>query len=361
MKSILLYYNSQQTSGGIERVMCTLANKFSENYDVTLLVKDEPVTFYEINSKVKIETINNVLRYNMNSKVHRFFSVAKQVLKTPFLLKKFFKENNFDYIYVPHPLNALEIYLAIGINKKQTIITEHGGKNAYNIVYRGIKKWLYSKCKVYVVPTKTETKYYGDLGFPTMYIPHFRSELPYKKSNLESKNVLIIGRFTDIKQHLQLLKMWNHLYKNNDLKAWKLNIAGSGELESLYLDFINTNCLNDSVQLLPQTKEIEKYYLDSSIFVLTSKSEGFGMVLLEAISFGLPCITYDSPSGPRDIISSDSNGYLVGLDDEKDFENKLVLLINNRDKLEQLASNAYLSSENWADEVIMDMWNKILN
>jgi glycosyltransferase involved in cell wall biosynthesis len=361
MRTILFYFNSLTPSGGIERVIVTLANKMCNEYNITILVKDQPKSFYELDVRVKLVSLNNALQFNMNSKLSRFFSAFISILKNSKALKIFLNQNSFDYYYLAHPLNVLEFHLARGIDKTDTVVTEHGAPDAYNQIYKKIKSWLYPKAKIYVVPTTADTKYYKSINLPALYLPHFRSDLPYEKTSMVGNIALSIGRFTDMKQQIVLLRVWNSLVNERNFKSWKLYIVGAGELKEEFENFIARNNLKEYVFILPPRKDVEYYYKQASLFLLTSKTEGFGMVLLEAISFGLPCISFDCPSGPRDIIKDNVNGYLISLNDESALEEAIITIINNPELKLQMGKESFSISENWKDSQLLEQWYTILN
>lgn len=360
-KRVLMYFNSLQPAGGIERVIATLSNRLSDKYDITILVKDKAVSFYKLNDNISFFALDNELRFNMSSKLSRVFSAFTSVVKNYSALNSFLKGRDFDYYYLAHPLNVLEFALIKGIDKNKVVITEHGSQTAYNSIYRTIKKIFYAKCKTYVVPTTADTVLYKNLGFPAKYVPHFRSELPYQKAKKENNILLTIGRFTEVKQQISLLKVWNNIVHQENIHDWKLQLVGSGELAQDFIDFIEANKLQDYVEILPPVAHVEEYFLNASVFALTSSSEGFGMVLLEAISFGLPCVTYDCPSGPRDIIKNGVNGYLVALDDLKNLESSILALIVDQSLRNNMGDHAFQSSEDWNDARILESWCNILD
>lgn len=361
MKSLLFYFNSLQPSGGIERVITTLANKFATDFNITIVVKDQAKSYYELDKRVKILCLENELNFNMKSKINRFFSAINSIFFNTVALRKLLKKNSFDYYYLAHPLNVLEFHLARGVRNSDTIITEHGAPNAYNIFYKKIKRWLYPKAKKYIVPTTTDTEYYRSINLPAIYLPHFRSIMPYEKAKLNDNIALTIGRYTDVKQQIALLRVWNIIVNKRNIRNWKLNIVGEGELFQEFQYYINTNKLNDYVQLLPPRKDVDFYYKQASLFLLTSKSEGFGMVLLEAISFGLPCISYDCPSGPRDIITNNKNGYLIKINDELALEQAILIIVNNPEVKIKMGSESFSMSQNWNDSKLLKQWFSILN
>jgi len=355
MTKILVYFNSMHPSGGIERVIATLCNKLSANYEITILVKDEPYSFYKLNDNIVMHTLNNELKFDMKSRFNRFFTALSTIISNTGKLRKYLKQNDYDYYYLAHPLNVLEFSLA-GAENNKIIITEHGAKSAYNRIYRTVKNLLYKKCIAYVVPAKSDVADYQNDGLPAIYIPHFRSDLPYTDSLKVNKIVLNIGRFTADKQQLALLEIWEEVIQSPAATGWVLQIAGKGELENELHNFVIEKNLQRSVEFLAPTKHVEQYYKNASIFALTSSSEGFGMVLLEAISFGLPCVSYDCPSGPRDIITSGKNGYLVELNNKNQFKEQLLSLIQNEQSLKDMGEKAMESSIGWNDSAVLSNW-----
>lgn len=346
-------------AGGIERVISTLANHFSDFMEVTILVKDNTYSHYPLDKRVKIISLNSDVNLDMNNKLKRIFQASISLFQSAAKLKKFLSLNKYDIYYLAHPLNVLEFHLAYGVNK-DVIITEHGGINAYNFVYKKIKDWLYPKARCYVVPTLTDTKAYKDLNFPVEYIPHFKSKLNYARSDLSKKVVLSIGRITEAKRQWIMIDLWHKIINENNIRDWELHLVGNGNLKDQLNNKIITLGLQAYVKILPPVQDVDIYYKNSSIFMLTSHSEGFGMVLLEAISFGLPCISYDCPSGPRDIVENEVNGYLIPMDNFAFLKNAILNLITNSEELHKLADGAYNTSLQWNDEVILNKWKKIL-
>jgi glycosyltransferase involved in cell wall biosynthesis len=296
----------------------------------------------------------------MNNKMSRIFTAFKSVYINSKSIKTFLQNNKYDYYYLAHPLNVLEFYLSRGIRNNDTIITEHGAQNAYNIIYKNVKKWLYPRAKIYIVPTTSDTLFYNNLKLPAKYLPHFKSVLPYVKASLEENIALNIGRFTDVKQQIILLKIWNRLVNQKNIKNWKLYIVGSGELKSNFEEYITKHYLHDYVFIFPPDNDISKFYKQASLVLLTSKSEGFGMVLLEAISFGLPCISFNCPSGPRDIIKNNENGYLIEENNIEDLEKHIIKFISNPELKIQMGKESLLLSKNWDDDILLKEWLEIL-
>lgn len=346
-------------AGGIERVISTLANHFSNFMEVTILVKDKAYSHYPLSANIKLISLDSSLNLDMNNKIKRIAQAGINLLQSTAKLKQYLALNQYDLYYLAHPLNVLEFHLARGIDK-QVIVTEHGGINAYNFVYRQIKSWLYPKARSYVIPTRSDTKAYLDLNLPARYIPHFKSALKYQRSDLSKRIVLSIGRMTEAKRQWIMIDLWDKIVNENKIKDWELHLVGDGNLREQLNNKIVTLGLQEYVKILPPSQNVEEYYKSASMFMLTSYSEGFGMVLLEAISFGLPCISYDCPSGPRDIVDNEVNGYLIPMDDFDSLKAATLNLITDADKLHKFANGAYNTSLNWNDEAILSKWKNIL-
>ncbi|EKF1569276.1 glycosyltransferase, partial [Campylobacter coli] len=118
-------------------------------------------------------------------------------------------------------------------------------------------------------------------------------------------------------------EIWNLVQKDKKYKDWTLTIIGEGELKDTIKEKIKENRLENSIILKSFTKEIEKEYLNASIYVMCSYFEGFPMVLLEASSYALPLIAFNINTGPSDIIENEKNGFLISDGKLDDFVKKL--------------------------------------
>ncbi len=355
-KKLLFYIPSLAPSGGIERVVTTIVNQLCQDYSITILTQDGKESFYYIDENVSLDSISSFYELDMNSRIRRAFSKFKSVVKSSVRLSKYLRKNSFDYIYITHPVSQLELLFS-GVCSRKIIISEHGAEDNYNQFYRAVKKLTYSYCNSYCVPTTLDYEKYKELGFPVVYTPHYRPNLNYSRADLSKKVVLNIGRYTDDKQQLRLLSIWNDIDPSLRVN-WKLNIVGNGELKEKLSEYIRDNQLEESVSLLEPRRDIDFYYASASIFALSSRSEGFGMVLLEASGFGLPLIAFDCPSGPRDIINA-SNGYLIDINQDNEYRLRLIDMMADHEKLLSLSNGSIELFESWSNEKINHIWKGI--
>ena len=107
-------------------------------------------------------------------------------------------------------------------------------------------------------------------------------------------------------------------------------------------------------------KDIEKYYREAAIFVLSSRNEGFAMVLLEAMCFSLPSVSYSCKTGPKEVISDGENGFLVEPGDTEGFAEKMELLMNDEALRKRMGTQAAKTVMRFHKESILDQWETLL-
>jgi len=361
MKLILIYVDSMRPSGGIERVITNLCNEWAKEYNVEILVKDEPESFYDLDSRVKIASLQFPFIMDMSSRTSRVLNLIKSIFLTRKKLNLYIDEFSPDIIYTSNPVNSLEICLLGKRYRNRLVISEHGSKYGYNRIYKILKRIIYPLSRYVSVPTLTDTKSYLKENINAVYIPHLTTFKIVERTQPKENIVLNIGRLTSDKNQIELLKIWNHLKQKEPNNDWKLVIVGKGEKLDELEKYVIAHNLENSVSIVQPTKLISKYYEKSSIFAFTSKFEGFGMVLLEAMSFGIPCISFDCPSGPRDIVIDNVNGYLVDQSDSTGFSLKLLELMNNTKKLQEMGNEAFKSATEWDNTTILELWNQLFS
>lgn len=174
-------------------------------------------------------------------------------------------------------------------------------------------------------------------------------------SSLKNKKIIAVGSYSYNKGYDLLLRIWAELGK--DFPDWELNIYGEGTIENL--KSVSGKLLLRNIHFHNPVPNIEDYYADSSIFVLPSRSEGFGMVLIEAMSCHLPVISFDCPNGPRDIISHNKDGFLIENGNVEEFVEKVALLINNFKLRQQMGKEAMEKSKKYEATAIMKQWDDL--
>ena len=146
------------------------------------------------------------------------------------------------------------------------------------------------------------------------------------------------------------------------LESWELVIVGDGVMKEQIESKIKAKNLQDTITLKPFTKDIEKEYLNASIYAMSSHFEGFPMVLLESCSYALCPIAFNVATGPSDIIESGVSGYLIEDNDLQDYADRLIELMNDKQKRESMGLQAKQKvSIAFSKEAVMKLWQDIFN
>lgn len=188
------------------------------------------------------------------------------------------------------------------------------------------------------------------------YIAKFEIEPNY---NTESKRVISIGRLDKFKNFKDQIIIWKEVVKEHP--GWTLHIFGEGPEKENLDNLINKLGLRGHVFIEGKTKKVAFELRKCAFFLFTSLAEGLGNVLIEAMQMGLPVVSYDCPSGPRDIISNGKDGFLIKVGDLVDLKSKVLYLINNPKERLEMSETAILKSKNYSEEVIMPQWISLFN
>ena len=208
-----------------------------------------------------------------------------------------------------------------------------------------------SRLDRFVVLTKadaTEWKEFSTLSI----IPNFIKDIPKENSTCNPKNIISLGRYSHEKGFDILIEAWKYIEPKHP--EWKLDIYGSGD-NARYQAIANNYKLKN-ITCNNAIKDVNQAYLNSSIYVLSSRHEGFGLVLIEAMACGVPCVSFDCPCGPKDIIQDGYNGLLANKEDPKSLANKILSLIENENTRKEYGKNAKKSVEYYTIENIMPKW-----
>lgn len=177
--------------------------------------------------------------------------------------------------------------------------------------------------------------------------------IPEQVSDCSSKKVIAVGRYTWQKGFDLLIEAWK--YVAEEYKDWILNIYGSGDKAS-FVKLAEEKGVSDSLFCHGPVKEVDEKYRESSIFVLSSRFEGFGMVITEAMSNGLPVVSFACPCGPRDIITEGKDGFLVEPGNAKELAQKIIRLIGDEQARREMGTNGRNGIERFKMDTVMKQW-----
>lgn len=362
-------------TGGAEKVICNLANLLSENNNVKIIstykLNEKPS--FKINDSVEIEYLIQNLKPNKQElknslKSLNLIRAFKELLITfkvlylrKSLMVKAIKKLDCDIVISTRILHSNWV----GKYANKNIIKIAQEHNHHNSNQKYIKKVIKSlKNFDYFMPVSKELSDFYDSkvkNTKVIYIPNFIENLPSRKSDLKSKQLISVGRLDKIKGFDDLIDIFNILQKTHP--DWVLHIIGDGAEKQNLQNKINELNLQNKIFLCGTklSNELEEEYLNSSIYLMTSFSESFGLVLVEAASYGLPLIAFDSAQGAKEIIENDKNGFLIPNRDKNKFAKKIDEIISNFELQKTLSENSLVVANKFSKNNISEIWNKFIN
>lgn len=191
----------------------------------------------------------------------------------------------------------------------------------------------------------------------TVVIPNSVPFFPPTASSLSNKQVIMVARYNVAKGYEYIVEAWKSVHERHP--DWVLNVYGSGELHDDVVQWIQQCHLSSSILLHEPVDDIMACYLQSSICVMSSRYEAFPMVLLESMACGVPCVSFDCPHGPRNIISNGEDGLLVEYLNPKALADGICRLIEDEPLRRRMGTNARTNIRRFSREKVMGQWDEL--
>lgn len=362
--------------GGIEKSIVALANLLADDYEVEIISSyqlfEKPA--FDIDPRVEVRYL--ITRYKPNREAWK--SSIKHLRPISFVKESF---NSVMTLALRRStmIRAIEnCHSDIIISTRDlfnTWLGTYGRKSCYKIGwehnhYHGDMSYADKVTKsaknldALVLVSDSLRKFYkkqlADTKCKCFYIPNMLDSVPDQLSKLNEKRLISVGRLSREKGYEDLLDVFKLIHQEEP--SWRLDIIGDGAQKNLLGDCIFNEGLKECVTLhgFQDKTFINDLLSKSSIYLMTSVTESFGIVLIEAMSYGLPCVAFDSAEGATELIQDGVNGYLISYRNKEEYAKKVIELIRNKKLRTKLGSAGRKTSLNYTGDKVKRDWIKLL-
>lgn len=340
MKKIVLVIKDAYSYAGTENICNFMSECLGDEHEVVIYsLEGSGKTFYpfeKVKQIVSFEGEKNPIR-----------SAVKRI-----------NEQGFDTVFLIS-MGRLSVMFAfwnmLSLKKKtaRTYACEHIAINSFSKPIKFLKYLMLRYYDRVIVLTDKDDSVFTQWGIPSKTIPN-----PVVFKNFErttrNRQVLAVGRLDHQKGFDLLLEVWQGFVATNP--DWKLVIAGDGELKEALIAQAKSLNISNSVSFVGRVSNINDYYRDSDMALMTSRYEGLPLVLLEAKSWSMPVVAYDCPTGPQEIINDNVDGFLVPMNDRATFIEKMNQLAHNDELFYAMSEKTKTTSLKFDGKVIKESW-----
>lgn len=357
MKNVAFLYSDITTTGGIEKSISNISNELCKdsNYNINIIsIKQKNIKpFFYFNSKIKIEYL-----YKKDDEKEN--SVLDNILR----LRKYLKKNSIEILIVANiALNIVAVPAIIGKNIKLVSWEHFGINNNLSNKYIDLARKITVKFSDYLIVLTQYDKeeYIKRFKFgKKVRIEQIYNPIPpifQKDNNYDNKTILTIGHFLPVKGYDLLLQVVKFVL--TERKEWKWIIIGDGKYEDEFINEVDRSEVKNRVIIKRRVKNVDDFYQGASIYVNTSRSEGFALTILEAKAHHIPIIAFDIPAMDELVIDK-KNGRLIEKYNIQKMGQVIIDLIDDKERREEYSRNSLIDTEKLKLANIIEKWKEIL-
>ena len=354
----ILFINDQFERGGAGRVAAILCNELHRRGHEVVLVVDSLhwKETYPIDKDIPVsEIVTKTVKPGSREKAMKWLRCAKAI-------RRYIKQELPDVVIATQSMMFLCTYLANLGMRTPVIAADHTSfTRKIDPIIDFVRYHLYSRADGLSILTQKDFDILGK-KYPkkkVIYNPLSFSIL--RHDGPRRKNILCAGRLEvwDVKGFDIIINIWSHICQK--YPDWTLEIAGPGtETATKYVrKLISDNKVENRIVLLGQVDAMQQLYAESSIFALSSRMEGFPMVLMEAMSQGCACVAFDVGGSSSEMMDAES-GIVVKDGDMQGFEDSLRKLLDSEILRRSYSLNARAAVEKFSVKSFVDSWEELM-
>ncbi len=370
---IIYCTHSTCNPGGMERVLLNKVTYLSAlpEWEVSVVTTDQHQrpSFYPFPEKVRMTDLEinysddndkgiwkKITSYLCKRKEHKRKLTALLLKEKPDIVVSLYPSESS---FIPDIKDGSKKVLELHFNKFFRI--QYGRKGIIGLIDRWRTRQderIVRRFDKFVVLTNEDKGYWG--GLPNIeVIPNAAIHVSKNYSEVKNKRVIAVGRLDYQKGFDRLIQAWKLVQHTGRFSDWKLDIFGQGEWREMLQQMIDKQGLQNTVKINPPTNAILNEYVHSSLLVMSSNYEGFGMVLVEAMSCGVPVISFDCKCGPKDIIQPGINGLLVPNGDIQALADAMMKVMEDEAYRKMLSLNARKVVDTYSEQAVMSQWIRL--
>lgn len=370
------------TMGGTVRTVYNLAEGLARSHEVEIvsLSRKRKKPFFRLSEGIRLVPLSDsrtgaevsgkpggLARFWWSRKAEQIIPEAERVRNQNYspeavaALRRYLRTTDADVVMGTRP--GINLLIASWAPKHlRTVGQEHLNLNEHKPEVAEAIARLYPRLDGVSVLTETDRQAYAERTRVSkdrlVVMPNPLDAEQRPRSTLSEPVIAAAGRLSPIKQYPKLLQAFTHVAEKHP--QWRLRIYGSGDHEKKIRRTMTELGLEDSVELMGQTKDVLGDLSEASVLAISSRVEGFGMTIVEAFSVGVPVVSFDCPHGPREIIEHGHDGLLVPAQDVEALGKALLSLVEDAQERERMGENALTSSARYTLDDITQRWEDFL-